>query len=373
MKTTSAIIAASALAGTAYAQANATSIVQNGLGYLSGGCIATVLSLSESSSPLNQCLDGKLLASIVTGNSSIIEPVGNYLDEFCSSQPCSNETLTNATQTLLSGCATDLTNFGLTNQTVEWAVAQYPLLRDVMCLKTSNPFNGNGTSSANTTSLTNSTSSSNSTNGTFCATSLLTELESYLGEPLTPTNIATIGLGGNSTAVDALRSIPPTALCDECIFGALSLIEEQYPQLGQIRIGGDSTGNITINSFLERTCNATASGNFTVPTNGTLPTNITESAVNSTLTPVNGTAPQANLTAALPTQFFPSVTSELASLTASATGSGAAAGLISSAESVVASATAATGPGASELVSSASSLVARAAVTDVKKRWIGQQ
>ncbi|WVW85393.1 hypothetical protein I302_107431 [Kwoniella bestiolae CBS 10118] len=353
MKTTSAVLAASALAGTAYAQASASSVVQNGLGYLTGGCIATVLSLTESSSPLSQCLDGQLLASIVGGNSSIIAPVGNYLDSFCSSQPCSNETLTNATQTLLSGCATDFTKFGLTNQTVEWAVAQYPLARDVLCLKTSDPFTGNGTSSANTTTLTNSTSSSNSSsNGTFCATSLLTEFESYLGEPLTPTNIVTIALGGNNTAVDAIKSIPPTALCDECIFGGLSLIEEQYPQLGQIRIGGDITGNITVNSFLERTCNATGSGNFTISSNGTLPTNVTESAVNSTLSSVNGTKPQTNLTS-LPTQFFPSATAAISSLKASATKL--------------------TGPGASDLASSASSLVARAAVTDVKKRWIGQQ
>ncbi|WWC71356.1 uncharacterized protein I206_105311 [Kwoniella pini CBS 10737] len=359
MKTTSAIIAASALAGSAYAQANVESIAQTALGYLSTGCITTVLNLTSSSSPLNQCLDGNLLGQIVTSNASIIAPVGTYLDTFCSSQPCSNQTLTAASQQIISGCASDLTKFGITNQTVEWAIAQYPLARDVLCLKTTNPYVGNSTTNAtssamNTTSLTNSSSSTNSSsNGTFCATSLLTELQSYLGEDLTPTNIATIALGGNSTGLDKIKSIPPTALCDECIFGALSLVEEQYPQLGNITV----VGNYTLNQFLETTCNKTTSGSsgFIISNNGTLPTNITESAINSTLTPqhINATSPQTNLTS-LTTLLMPS-----------ASASGVKASVTSELSAVTAS--------APKLASAASSLIARAAVTDVKKRWIGQQ
>ncbi|WWC63526.1 uncharacterized protein I303_106129 [Kwoniella dejecticola CBS 10117] len=362
MKTTSAIIAASALAGSAYAQANVGSIAQNALGYLSGGCIAAVMNLTNPQLPLYQCLDGNLLASIVTSNTSIIEPMENYLDAFCSAQPCSNATLTEATQTIINGCASDLSQFGVTNQTVEWAIAQYPLARDVLCLKTSDPFTSNSTSSssANSTSASssaNSTTSTNSTssNGTFCAVSLLTELQSYLGEDLTPTNIATTALGGNSTALDNIKSIPPTALCDECIFGALSLVEEQYPQLGNITV----VGNYTLNQFLETTCNKTTSAEgLTISNNGTLPTNVTESAVNSTLTPqyVNGTSPQTNLTS-LTSLLMPSATASGAS--------GAAGGLVSSYESQLSAVTAS--------VASATNLAARAAVTDVKKRWIGQQ
>ncbi|WRT68615.1 uncharacterized protein IL334_005593 [Kwoniella shivajii] len=335
MKTTSAVLAATALAGSAYAQANIGSIAQTALSYLSPTCLQTVIQLSSNGSALNTCLDGSLLESIVLGNGSIIAPVGNYLDEFCSSQPCSNETLTNATQTLLSGCASDLTKFGVTNQTIEFVVAQYPLARDVLCLKTTDPFVGNGTSSSNMTSMMNSTSSSNSTNGTFCATSLLTEFQSYLGEDLTISNIATIALGGNQTALDTIKSIPPTALCDECVFGALSLVEEQYPQLGNITLG-----NYTLNTFLTGTCNATNGTEFTLSTNGTLPTNVTESAVNSTLIPMNFTMPQTNLS--IPTQF---------KMNSSASSTGAVESVLSS------------------VVATASG----SAVTAMKKRWIGQQ
>jgi hypothetical protein len=145
----------------------------------------------------------------------------------------------------------------------------------------------------------------NTTNGTFCATSLLTELQSYLGANLSLPYIATAALGGNAT-VQLIEKIPPKALCSDCIFAAVDLIEEQYPGLGNISLGAINGTNTTLNQFLTGTCNATYSITKStsrclifrhhialaladVRSDGTLPSTITESAVNSTF-PFNVTA-----------------------------------------------------------------------------------
>lgn len=144
----------------------------------------------------------------------------------------------------------------------------------------------------------------NTTNGTFCATSLLTELQSYLGANLSLPYIATAALGGNATVVQLIENIPPKALCSDCIFAAVDLIEEQYPWLGNVSITTMNGTNTTLNQFLIGTCNATYSitkstsrnliFRHTIPladvrSDGTLPSTITESAVNSTF-PFNVTA-----------------------------------------------------------------------------------
>ncbi len=93
----------------------------------------------------------------------------------------------------------------------------------------------------------------NQTNGTFCVTSVLTEVSAYLGANLTNPFVDTLVLGGNSTALNLLGMIPHTALCSDCIYAGVDLIEEQYPQLGSISIAG----NMTVNQYLDGVCNAT--------------------------------------------------------------------------------------------------------------------
>ncbi|WVR09416.1 hypothetical protein IAU60_006483 [Kwoniella sp. DSM 27419] len=347
------------------------SVAGNALGLLSPSCQQTLVQLASPNSGLSSCLHFDALAQIVTTNGSIIPVVDDYLDVFCSSAPCSNTTIANATQSVLSGCGSDLSTFGITNQTLEFVMAQYPLARDVLCLKTSEPFNGTEKYETNSTMASNATSagnSSQSTNGTFCATSLLAEFASYMGTNLTVSDVITDALGGNATALQTIKSIPPSVLCNDCIFAAFSLVEEQYPQLGNITIG-----NSTLNSFLEGTCNATSSANSTsstnesyeISTNGTLPSSITESAVNSTL---NGTMsgnttalpmPQTNLS--LPTQLL-STAASVASQTGSTAGTPAASALTASLISALPS-------GAQPSVAAAPSVNARA----MKARWVGAQ
>lgn len=141
-----------------------------------------------------------------------------------------------------------------------WAQeSAYKLIRrqaDQSSVASATPDVASWTSSAASPSSTSSGSGdcgSNSTQGTYCVTSLLDELSSYLGTELSLREIATIALGGNATAIQALESIPPTALCNDCIFGALSLVETEFPEVGT----SFWIGNSTLNQFLDTTCNST--------------------------------------------------------------------------------------------------------------------
>ena len=109
------------------------------------------------------------------------------------------------------------------------------------------PFNGTNASIP----ITHSTY--NTTNGTFCVTSLLTELTAYTGSNLTNAFADSLVIGANATALHLIEASPRTALCSDCIFAALDLIEEAYPQAGSIQVGS----NVTINQYLNGTCNAT--------------------------------------------------------------------------------------------------------------------
>ncbi|KAK4686433.1 hypothetical protein P7C73_g3688, partial [Tremellales sp. Uapishka_1] len=266
-------VAALSLASTALAQLSPIALGETLLNFLTPNCQATVLELVNGTSPISECLNVQSLLPILLSNGSIIPGIDAYLETTCIGAPCSNETLVNATQTILTGCATDIASLGLSNTTLteigEYIVSGYPVAREVACLKTSTPYNATNASIP----ITNATY--NLTNGTFCATSLLTELSSFLGANLTDTYVETALLGGNATTVQLLKEIPYSTLCSDCIFAAADLIEESYPFLGNYSI----SNNVTIVQLLDGTCNAAG---FNVTSNGTLPSTISEIAVNST-------------------------------------------------------------------------------------------
>ena len=143
----------------------------------------------------------------------------------------------------------------------------------------------------------------NMTNGTFCVTSLLTQLSAYFGTNLTVPYIEAVATGMNMSALELIKTIQPNILCNGCIFGALDLLEEAYPAVGTVPIAAIYAAlkqnttippNVTINSLVDGECvyaglNATSSECHIVrpewadlPADGTLPMNITVSIINST-------------------------------------------------------------------------------------------
>lgn len=145
----------------------------------------------------------------------------------------------------------------------------------------------------------------NQTNGTFCVSSVLTQYSAYLGANLTIPYIVGAATGANSTAAFLVKQTNPNALCNECIFGAVGVIEAAAPIVGRIPISsvlayvnmtypGDKSA--TLNTILNSTCAykplAVNTSKCTLIGSGhpadcpaVLPQNVTVSIVNSTFTP----------------------------------------------------------------------------------------
>ncbi|WVQ79704.1 hypothetical protein IAT38_001804 [Cryptococcus sp. DSM 104549] len=564
MRATTSVLAVSAVAAVAQAQSvDPLSAAKVALNYLSSDCQSAIKEVVAPSSGTGSCFHTADAATVLQSNGSLVAGIDSYLETFCSADPCSTNELTNATQSLIAGCSSDFSKFGIesyvNNQTLGYVAQLYPLAREIICLKTSSePATINGTSgttpalsngtnpqnitsiipdatgslsalesatsalesvtsagvggaataatsaaasaasevtsaaasiakrqasdsatasatdaavatatesdagaapisatdsasgidsatdsateasasatesatdasaapSASATAATGTDSGNSTTNGTessgnstadgeFCVTSLLTEVFTYLGSPnLTVSQLATIALGGNSSAIIALESIPVTAVCNDCIFAALALVETEFPDVGT----SFYIGNYTLNQFLDATCNATG---LEVSTNGTLPANVTASAYNSSFSynftdansthtpssvaapvPLASLIPHLNVTVGNTTLGFgndsssAAVPASISSAVASATGAAesatdsAAAEATSSASDATASATdaaSAASETATEAASSASETAsdAAAAATDsatasanpsaLKRRWIGEQ
>ena len=255
--------------------------------------------------------------------------------------PCSNETIANFTTSILDGCASDLEEWAIDPEYIEFAMSQYPLVREILCLNTTTPeanealFQNNSTNSTSSmvssssaplstaTSLAASSaaasiatapavsaasaaaslagrqlassavsavsgassavapsairasatessmemaSASATSSGaaapsstaavnetTSCPISILTQVEQVLGANLTLSYIINVATGGNNTVFNEILSIPKSALCDDCIFGAVDLFAESWPAVVNLTIAQ----NYTVASFLNETCEAT--------------------------------------------------------------------------------------------------------------------
>lgn len=212
----------------------------------------------------------------------------------CGQSGCSNATLTSAVQQFTAGCATDLGRYNVTNSTVRTIVQQYPLAREITCLRTRIPYNG-------TDAPLNLTSPPyNITNGTaFCVSSVLTEVSAKIGQNLTfPFFNSLVQSYQNNTAPRWLSNFTATDICNDCIFGAADLVGVVYPQVGNATLSSIGLGNITrganitlqdnstvpaANLTIARALNSTcAAEGFVWTNNGTLPGTIVLSAYNST-------------------------------------------------------------------------------------------
>ena len=246
----------------------------------------------------------------------MIAPIDQLLAIECNGAGCSNETLTGFVNNITTGCSDDLSKYNISGDYIKTAVAQYPLAREVVCLRTSNyneSTSTNSSSSFEPIAITNPPY--NITNGTaFCATSLLTEISSKVQSNLTIDFF--YGLYEsyqNGSIASFATGFKPADICNECIFAAADVIGVAYPSIGNLTLGDlgltqvnssavTSTispyANITLSQALDGQC---AAYNLTWNANGTLPANITLGAENSTfgydLTTDNGTyAPAASAT-----------------------------------------------------------------------------
>lgn len=74
---------------------------------------------------------------MLSTNTSIIPFLDKFQTDLCYNYPtCSQATLTTAAQTVAQGCAEDLKKDGIAAQTIIDIFSAYPIVREVLCLKT---------------------------------------------------------------------------------------------------------------------------------------------------------------------------------------------------------------------------------------------
>lgn len=220
---------------------------------------------------------------VLTSNGSLIPLLDNFMSELCYTQPCSNETLDTAAQAIIAGCSADLEQSGLPESVVTEAFGGYPLVREILCLKTYvnlSPFNH---LEATTDSIHREepyTEESyggflgappvaidsgvyNSTEGYFCVTSLLTQLSAYFGAEPTVPYLTGLLTGANQTALDLATSIEANIICNDCIFAAAAIVDLAYPDAGNVpfdaifalfNMTSPLPEGTTINEFANDTC-----------------------------------------------------------------------------------------------------------------------
>jgi len=280
------LVTAFAVATGAWSQVLPSSVA--GLTF-SPQCQQAIIQVVTNSS-FAECFQTADLLPLFTLNTSIVPVLDKFMSDLCySSMTCSNTTLQNASQTILSGCSTDLQGEGLPTSVVTTAFGLYPLVREMLCLKTTDPYtNASYGGVLGSPPIPISSPGYNSTGGYFCVTSVLTQLSAYLKSNLTVPYIESLATASNMTALQLVKSVQPNILCNGCVFGALDLMEETYPVIGNVPIAtiyavlNQTTtlpANTTINSLVNGECTY---ANLTAMTNGTLPANISVSIINST-------------------------------------------------------------------------------------------
>jgi len=426
-----AIATAALSASAVYSQTlpsipTADNITMSGLQSLSTECRTAILSLALS--PLTQCLGINELAPAISANASLVPILDNWMTSICANEACDQDLLDSTAQNFSSACNSDLAKYDISGTDIQDIVGMYPLVRELVCLKTAEPFVSNSTMNMTmpmdnvTMPMDNSTmpiptdmnstmpmpttmdnatipmGMSNSTdNSTFCVTSLLDEVTSYLGMNITVNGIFNLVFGKDTEGRKALAQIPPSALCQDCIYAGAGLIEQQYPGIWNETIG---SGNFTVGGFLNETCVNSTFPEIDREMNPTitLPEAVYPSAENSTyaypIMYMNATSmmnetytPGSDVKQAPSIPFLnfppqdveggePASTANTSAIGPQATSSSTAtsSGVAASASSAMASVTA-------PVVSAASSAASVAApaqatkrdVTAAKRRWVGQQ
>jgi hypothetical protein len=191
--------------------------------------------------PASSCLnaDGILNIAVSNQNASVVSPFNTYLTGLCSATLCSNSTLSSVVTNLTSACSSDVQQLGITlpSNLVQLVQQYYPTVIDAACLKLSS-------------------------NNTFCATQLLTNLQSVIGT-ISSSNIVSL----LPSIVSGGKSIPSSVTCNDCTKEMYNIVAHSQPSL-----------NATISQGFSSECGA----DFT---NGASPTDVFEATGTATAAP----------------------------------------------------------------------------------------
>ncbi|WVW85394.1 hypothetical protein I302_107432 [Kwoniella bestiolae CBS 10118] len=205
---------------------------------ISEQCQTAITTTFSPESDLGQCQFYQALAGI-TDDASL----DSYLNTSCGADPCTDESLTNAANTIWTGCQTEMGYLGITRDFVYEAFGSYSVQREISCLKKDDQ---------------------------YCLTYLSQTLNSSASdlESIDPANTTL------EQASQIFQGSIEDYLCNECSIAYLDLILVQYPELASLDLGEGKNVVDYANGYC-------AEEGLTVSTDGTLPQGITKTAHNS--------------------------------------------------------------------------------------------
>jgi len=131
------------------------------------------------------------LTSLFTSSGSIVGPLDTYLNnQICSQSACSNETLTDANNTITENCAEDIASGSTLIVGLQTIIEQYSTIREIGCLQAAG-------------------------NGTRCITQTLYAVQNATGSTI-DLNFVTGLLGGGNTSLTDLASLDRSVVCTGC-------------------------------------------------------------------------------------------------------------------------------------------------------------
>ncbi|KAI5454759.1 hypothetical protein NCC49_003643 [Naganishia albida] len=245
-----ALLAATALPRGVTSQSASNNTIGDLIGsfapFLSQSCQSTLNSAVAEGTPLSTCLNLPLLGPILQINNESIAPrLDSYLKSTCSSEMCSSQVIDNTTASVWAGCSTDLTNFGITENTLRTIMNAYPTARWISCI---------------------------SDNDTLCAVKLLQEQEKYLGQPISIQYILEQVVSANGTITEVAvqyvgnANVSKSLLCTDCGQAAVDIVLYDYPNLENKTFDlGPNMSAATIPGLYKNLCNVHVSPNATWP------------------------------------------------------------------------------------------------------------
>jgi len=193
------------------------------------------LNAAVSNQGISQCLNVIDAVNIVTltANNSVIPPINTWLQGLCAAAPCDNSTLSTVAQNISTNCQSDLQKIGISASTAQTIAADfvqfYPTIRKIACLK-------------------------ESSNNTLCVSTVLTDLQTSLGQPL---SLNTIIQDAPQIAANP-QNVSKSVLCNECTEGAWSILKQDIPGLASDNV---------ITSVVSQECGADFANSTSLPAN----------------------------------------------------------------------------------------------------------
>ncbi|OCF57658.1 hypothetical protein L486_05120 [Kwoniella mangroviensis CBS 10435] len=200
----------------------------------------------SAESELGQCQFYEALIEI-TDDASL----DSYLTTSCAADPCTDESLTNAANTIWTGCQTELGYLGITRDIVYEVFGSYSVQREISCLRKDDQY-----------CLIYLSQNLNSSSSELHA-----EIESI---DLSNTTFDQVG----QVVQGEFQDLAKAYLCNKCSIASIDLILVQYPELASVDFGEGK-------DIVDYTNGFCAEEGLSVSTDGTLPDGITKTAHNS--------------------------------------------------------------------------------------------